>query len=66
MAYYLYNSSNTKNSDKMAHSNSAKPDQTAPEVWTVYHSTKYFMKQEHKRQKWKFKPEKCGIVCVKF
>ena len=41
----------TKVSDKMAYANSADPDQTALiEVCTVYHSTKYFKKELHKKQ----------------
>ena len=47
---------NTKVSDKMTYANSVDPDQTAPEgsslirVYTVCHSTKYSMKQLHKKQ----------------
>ena len=47
----------TKVTDKMAHANSADPDQTAPEgailliwVYTVCHSMVHFKKQLHKKQ----------------
>ena len=38
----------SKVSDKMAYANSVDPDQTAPYI--VYHSTKFFKKQLHKKQ----------------
>ena len=41
--------SNTKVSDKMTYANSADPDQTAPDVYIVCHSTKYFKKPVHKK-----------------
>ena len=43
--------SNTKVSDKMTYTNSADPDQTAPEeAYTVCNCTQYFKKQLHKKQ----------------
>ena len=41
----------TNISDKMVYANSADPDQTAPEeVHIICHSTKYLVKQMHKKQ----------------
>ena len=59
--------SDTRVSDKMVYANNADPDwecsfkSSLIRVFFVYHSAKYFMKQLHKKAK--FRPKKYGLKC---